>query len=315
MALEIQHLTVTHIKDKQTILEDFSLSIHPGEIVGLVGESGCGKTTLALSILRLLPAKLTISSGKILWNGKDLLTLSENKLNQIRGKEISFIFQEPFAHLNPVIPVGIQAAEPLLIHEGTSLSRALPKVQTLFSELGISDAKTRLSQYPFELSGGQLQRVLITTALITETEPKLILADEPTTAIDSSSQKQLLEIFKKRKNQTSFLIITHDLPMIASIADTLAVMYCGRLVEKGKTDEVLSNPLHPYTQGLVATEELPTFWKTLKTIEGETPNPMHKPSGCTFHPRCPKASELCKKQIPEWREHKPEHFAACFHLS
>jgi peptide/nickel transport system ATP-binding protein len=314
MSLEIQNLTVTYTKRRQTIaaVEDVSLRIHSGEILGLVGESGSGKSTLALSILRLLPHTSTLS-GKILWNGKNLLTLSQNTLNQIRGKEIAFIFQEPSAYLNPVISVGTQAAEPLWIHERIPFSKALLKVQSLFSDLGIPPQ--RLSQYSFEMSGGQLQRVLTATALITE--PQLILADEPSTALDSSSQKQLLEIFKRLRDehQTSFLIITHDLPMIASVADTLAVMYCGRLVEKGKTDQVLSHPLHPYTQGLLTTENLPARWEPLKTIEGEVPNPAHKPSGCAFHPRCPKASALCKDQIPEWREHQPDHFAACFHTS
>jgi len=317
MLLRINKLSVSYVKEHQEydVVEDLSLDINNSEIVGLVGESGCGKTSLAFSIMNLLKkGKGRIKSGDILFKEKNLTKLDESALTKIRGNQISYIFQEPFLYLNPVMTIGRQVAETLMIHKKYSYKQALQVSTGILQDLGITDAEVKVNLYPFELSGGQLQRVMIAMALGCESE--LIIADEPTTALDVSTQKQILDIFLRLKKERgiSILFISHDLPLVSQFADRIAIMYCGRIVESGKTVKVLSSPRHPYTIALLNSLKLQSDWEYIPVIKGDIPSLSNKPEGCYFNPRCNKADKMCFNDYPDKVIINDEHFATCHHL-
>jgi peptide/nickel transport system ATP-binding protein len=281
------------------VVDGVSLSANRGEILAVVGESGCGKSLTALSILHLLPSAARISGGHILLEGDDLTAMNEPTLARMRGDAVSVIFQEPIASLNPLMKVGPQVAEALRLHRGMDASEARREAIAMLGHVGIPDPERRAGQYPFELSGGMCQRIMIASALICR--PKLLIADEPTTALDVTIQAQILDLMKHLREEvgTTILLITHDMGVVAEMADHVAVMYGGRVVETGPVDDIFADPAHPYTRLLLATvPKLDGERKTtLRTIEGAVPSAESWPEGCRFRTRCPLASEQCA-QVP-----------------
>ena len=307
--LNIQNLKVSFDtpKGKLTAVNGISFHLNQGETLALVGESGCGKTVTALSILRLLPEPpAEISSGKIFFSGQNLLSLNAKALQDLRGRSISMIFQDPMTSLNPVLTIGEQMAETLLRHTTMNRQEALQKSADLLSRVELSSAKEKLKHYPHQLSGGMRQRVMIAMALACA--PRVLIADEPTTALDVLIQAQILELLEnlKKENGMSILIITHDLGVVAEIAQRVLVMYAGEIVESGPVRALLDNPLHPYTKGLIASvpklRGLNKKGIRLEEIPGNVPSLDQRPSGCAFHPRCAWAIEKCKTQKPQLRK-------------
>ena len=307
--LNIQNLKVSFDtpKGKLTAVNGISFHLNQGETLALVGESGCGKTVTALSILRLLPEPpAEISSGKILFSGQNLLSLNAKALQDLRGRSISMIFQDPMTSLNPVLTIGEQMAETLLRHTTMNRQEALQKSADLLSRVELPSAKEKLTYYPHQLSGGMRQRVMIAMALACA--PRVLIADEPTTALDVLIQAQILELLEnlKKENGMSILIITHDLGVVAEIAQRVLVMYAGEIVESGPVRALLDNPLHPYTKGLIASvpklRGLNKKRTRLEEIPGNVPSLDQRPSGCAFHPRCAWAIEKCKTQKPQLRK-------------
>jgi oligopeptide/dipeptide ABC transporter ATP-binding protein len=284
-----------------------------GETVSLVGESGCGKTVSALSILGLLPRPpARIAGGMVLFKGRNLLELDQRELQQVRGREISMVFQEPMTSLNPVFTIGHQIEEVITIHEGLGGVEARGRIIRLLNDVGIPSAEERIHDYPHNLSGGQRQRVMIAMALACN--PELIIADEPTTALDVTIQAQILNLFKElqEKRRMAILLITHNLSVVAGSAHRVYVMYAGVIVEVGPTMQIFHEPCHPYTMGLLAS--LPGRKKKgeeLATIPGAVPDPTHKPPGCPFHPRCAYVQESCRFRFPEMCDFGDEHLARC----
>ncbi len=277
-------------------VRDLSFMLGEGRTMGLVGESGCGKSVTAHSILRLIRPPGVIASGRIEYNGTELLSLPEQDMTAIRGREIAMIFQEPMTSLNPVLTVGYQIAEPLRIHLGMSNTQAREKAVDLLESVGIGDPARRCSAYPHELSGGMRQRVMIAMSL--STSPAVLIADEPTTALDVTIQAQILDLLLglQRERRMSLLLITHDLGVVANIADDVAIMYAGEIVESGTVRQLFDSPLHPYTIGLF--EAIPRIGKRVKrlaTIPGMVPSFSERPQGCAFHPRCYNAADECLK--------------------
>ena len=316
--LEIQNLTVSFSTPKGKLIAVNGISFHlnPGETLALVGESGCGKTVSALSILRLLPEPpAEILNGKILFDGQDLLSLRAKALQDLRGRSISMIFQDPMTSLNPVLTVGEQIAETLLRHTTMNRQEALQKSVDLLSRVELPSPKEKLQYYPHQLSGGMRQRVMIAMALACA--PRVLIADEPTTALDVLIQAQILELLGNLKKETgmSILIITHDLGVVAEIAQRVLVMYAGEIVESGPAKAVLNNPFHPYTKGLIASiPKLGTKKKPgarLEEISGNVPSLDQRPSGCPFHPRCSWAMEICKTQNPPLRKIEAQRQVSC----
>ena len=266
----------------------------------MVGESGCGKSITALSILQLIPTPPgKIEAGKIIFQGKDLLTLSEKELQKIRGNRISMIFQEPMTSLNPVFTVGNQLAEAVKLHQGLDDKAAMNKAIEMLQLVGIPSPDKRVEQYPFELSGGMRQRVMIAMAL--SCKPDLLIADEPTTALDVTIQAQILDLLKKLQQEmgTSIIMITHDLGVVAETCDQVAVMYAGKIVEYGSADDLLMGPKHPYTEGLLkSSPRIGEAQERLDAIEGFVPSPYAMPPGCAFAPRCPYKMEICDEAMP-----------------
>lgn len=284
-------------------VEGISLNINEGESVAIVGESGCGKSVTALSMMKLLSFGSFMAADKMQYLYKDeyidMLQMSEKDLMNIRGNEISMVFQDPNSSLNPVMTIGEQIEETLICHKKATKKDAKLQTIELLKAVGIADAENRYNSYPHELSGGQKQRVLI--AIATCCKPKLILADEPTTALDVTVQKQILDLITnlRAKDNTALLLITHDLGVVRNYSDRIYVMYCGKIVEEGKTKDILNNPKHPYTIGLLETipsvsEKFNRFIQIPKNV----PSPMNKPCGCYFSNRCKYATELCKSQMP-----------------
>ena len=271
-----------------------------GKTLGLVGESGCGKSITALSILQLIPTPPgKIEAGKIIFQGKDLLTLSEKELQKIRGNRISMIFQEPMTSLNPVFTVGNQLAEAVKLHQGLDDKAAMNKAIEMLQLVGIPSPDKRVEQYPFELSGGMRQRVMNAMAL--SCKPDLLIADEPTTALDVTIQAQILDLLKKLQQEmgTSIIMITHDLGVVAETCDQVAVMYAGKIVEYGSADDLLMGPKHPYTEGLLkSSPRIGEAQERLDAIEGFVPSPYAMPPGCAFAPRCPYKMEICDEAMP-----------------
>ena len=281
------------------VVDGVSFDLDRGEVLALVGESGSGKSITALSALRLVPKPGRVVAGEVRFDGKNLLELSVGEMRRIRGKRIAMIFQEPMTALNPVLRVGDQVVEAIQLHEAVSRVQARERVRALFAEVGIPDPEARLDAYPHQLSGGLKQRVMIAMAL--STRPEILIADEPTTALDVTIQAQILGLLRdlQRERGTAILLITHDLGIVNELADRVAVMYAGRLVELAPRTELLSNPLHPYTRGLLASvPALATPGSRLHEIPGVVPSPSHWPSGCRFAPRCSERFEPCEAQDP-----------------
>ena len=311
--LEIKHLTIEFDTSEGVVhaVNDVSFDIGAGETLGLVGETGAGKTTTALGILRLIstpPGKYC--SGEIIYNGQNILDMSDAEIRSIRGREISMIFQDPMTALNPIMTVADQIAEVIHLHEDCGKKSALEKAGALLAKVGIP--ASRGSEYPHQFSGGMKQRVVIAMALACS--PRLLLADEPTTALDVTIQAQILEMIRALKDEygTSMLLITHDLGIVAETCDRVAIMYAGEIVEYGTLEDIFHNILHPYTRGLF--NALPSLEKKvarLQPIDGLMPDPSDLPSGCKFHPRCPNATERCKSVCPAVTELTPGHFVRC----
>jgi len=294
-----------------------SYQLNQGETLALVGESGCGKTVSALSILQLIeepPGK--IMSGEILFNGKDLLKLTKRELQVHRGKDIAMVFQDPMTSMNPVLTIGEQIIETILRHTSLSRKEAREKSLKLLEQVEIASPKEKLDQYPHQLSGGMRQRAMIAMAL--SCSPRILIADEPTTALDVLIQAQILDLLKKIKNETqmSILLITHDLGVVAEIAKRVMVMYAGEIVESGPVLDLFRSPLHPYTIGLM--KSIPTLKPTqgklpkLNEISGVVPSLSQIPSGCPFHPRCPSAETRCKTEKPKLKKIANEYSVSCW---
>ncbi len=316
--LEINNLTVEfHIRGGVvTAVDNVSLAIEPGQTLGLVGESGCGKSVTASSIMGLVPSPPgVIAGGEIFFEGEDLLKYSEKQMRKIRGNMISMIFQEPMTSLNPVFPVGDQVSEVIRLHEKLDRSQARQKVIDVFKQVGIPAPETRIDDYPHQMSGGMRQRVMIAMALACS--PRLMIADEPTTALDVTIQAQILELMNRLKRETgaSILFITHDLGVIAEMAQQVAVMYAGKVMEAADVETIYENPKHPYTVGLLSS--IPVLGRgkekhRLETIPGVVPSLFNLPQGCRFSERCPDVFDKCRKENPEMIDLSPGHKVRCF---
>ena len=311
--LDISDLVV-HYETEEGCVEavnGIDIQLEAGSTLGLVGETGCGKTTTALSVLRLVPDPPgVIKSGKIMLDGKDLFALSEKDMQAIRGNDVSMIFQDPMTSLNPVLTVGDQIAEVIILHEPLTKQQALDKAKQMLELVGIPGE--RHSDYPHQFSGGMKQRVVIAIALACS--PKLLIADEPTTALDVTIQAQILEIMKKLKEQykTATIMITHDLGIVADVCDQVAIMYAGRIVEKGVLEDVFNNTKHPYTEGLFnSLPDVDNRNQKLKPIPGLMPDPTDLPKGCAFAPRCQYATAQCSTEVPPLTKFGETHYAAC----
>jgi len=293
-------------------VDGLSLSIDAGQTLGVVGESGCGKSVTALSIMRLVQSPPgRIAGGRVLFEGRDLLTLDDESMRAIRGNDMAMIFQEPMSSLNPVLTVGYQIAEAVRHHKGLDKREAMAEAVKMLRLVEIPEPETRAANYPHQLSGGMRQRVMIAMAL--SCNPKLLIADEPTTALDVTIEAQVLDLLASLQNKLGMavMLITHDLGVVAQQAERVAVMYAGRIVEEGRIDAVFEDPLHPYTRGLLGS--LPRLGgpRRLATIPGMVPRLTELPSGCRFHDRCPEAEDDCAKVDPILESYGSGHDAAC----
>lgn len=312
--LEVKNLTVYYHTADGTVhaVENLSFAVREGSTLGLVGETGAGKTTAVKAVMRILPdPPAKVHSGEILFEGEDVLEKSQKEMRQIRGKQISMIFQDPMTSLNPVMTVSEQIAEVLRLHNKYSKKEAKQKALEMMEVVGIK--RERGDDYPHQFSGGMKQRIVIAIALACS--PKLLIADEPTTALDVTIQAQVLELIRqlKVKYGTSTIMITHDLGIVAETCDFVSVIYAGQIVEHGSVDSVFSNPAHPYTKGLFGC--IPDLYSdndTLTPIKGMMPDPTHLPKGCRFAPRCPYADERCQSEIPAVSEIGLDHMVCCF---
>ncbi len=313
--LEIKDLVIEYHSDDQIVhaVNGVELEIGKGECVALVGETGAGKTTIAKSILRILPQRQAkLLSGSIVLDGEDVNKLPEREMRKIRGKKVAMIFQDPMTSLNPVQKVGDQIAEAISIHDKLSAADAMKRAIDMLELVGIPGE--RYEEYPHQFSGGMKQRVVIAMALACK--PELLLADEPTSALDVTIQAQVLDMMTGLKNQlgTSVLMITHDLGIVAQMCDKVAVIYAGEIVEFGTVQEIYDHTAHPYTQGLFGSlPKLNTTAKRLKAIQGLMPDPTNLPRGCKFSDRCPRATDKCREQCPETTEYRPGHKVKCFY--
>jgi oligopeptide/dipeptide ABC transporter ATP-binding protein len=296
-----------------TAVDGVSLELHAGEILGIVGESGCGKTTIALSLLNLVPYPGSIDSGAIYFNGRDVLEMDGDELRDLRGRDISMIFQDAIAGLNPVLTIGQQVEEIMTAHGVTDHREARRRAIELLEAMGLSDAEGVANRYAFQLSGGMAQRVMIATAMALK--PAILIADEPTSALDVTVQAQILEELRRLRNQgVSIILITHDFGVIASMADRVAVMYAGRIAEQGDIDSIFYKPRHPYTAALLAAlPRLNQDLSSLLQVGGRPPDMSKLSPQCAFVPRCPKVRNECRSlDSPALEEVSPGHFAACY---
>jgi peptide/nickel transport system ATP-binding protein len=313
--LSVQDLKVYfHLNQRLAqAVDGVSYEVRKGETVCLVGESGCGKTVSALTTLGLIPQPPgEIAGGQVLFKGQNLLDLGDDEMQKIRGNHIAMVFQEPMTSLNPVFTVGDQVQEAIMVHEKVSKTELRQRSVQLLEDVGLPAPEERLADYPHQLSGGQRQRVMIAMALACN--PEVVIADEPTTALDVTIQAQILNLFGElqRERDLSLLYITHDLGVVANIADRIYIMYAGIIVEQGSAPEIFHDPHHPYTQGLLAS--LPNRAKRgarLHSIPGTVPDPAYKPGGCPFHPRCNLAIETCQSRFPEMCDYGNGHQSRC----
>jgi oligopeptide/dipeptide ABC transporter ATP-binding protein len=298
------------------VVDGVSFSVAPGRLTGIVGESGSGKTISVLSIMRLLPEGARVTGGSMLFDGVDLLKLSEGEMRTIRGARIAMIFQEPMTSLNPVFTIGNQIGEAIKLHQRTGRQETQTRTVEALRMVGIPDPERRINDYPHQLSGGMRQRVMIAMALACK--PRLLIADEPTTALDVTIQAQILDLIRDLQQQLGLavLLVTHDLGIVAEYADDVTILYAARVMERSTSAELFANPLNPYTQGLLAS--IPGIdghrQRRLRAIQGTIPNAAKPPSGCRFHPRCPIAIDDCARVDPPLEEKAPGHYAACIRV-
>ncbi len=313
--LEVRDLSVHFFTEEGVIpaVQNVSFEIYPGEILGLVGESGCGKSVTGLSLLRLIPIPPgRMVNGDITFDGRSLLNLEEKEMERVRGNDISMIFQEPMTSLNPVFTIGNQIMEAILLHQGLDKKAARERAVEMLDRVRIPSPDKTIDSYPHQLSGGMRQRAMIAMAL--SCQPKLLIADEPTTALDVTIQAQVLELLKEiqREMGMSVMLITHDLGVVAEIADRVAVMYAGRIFEYGPIEAIFGKMRNPYTRGLMTSiPQLTEKKDRLNAIPGQVPDPMHLPVGCKFHPRCYLVIEECKKEEPPLFQVNGDHFSRC----
>ena len=316
MILEVDNLQ-THFFTRDGVVravDGVSYSLEKGETLGVVGESGCGKSISALSILRLVPAPGRIVGGAIRFQGENLLEKTGSQMRALRGNRISMIFQEPMTSLNPVLTIGRQIAETLVLHQNLSRKAATERAEEMLRLVHIPEPRRRIRQYPHELSGGMRQRVMIAMALACN--PQVLIADEPTTALDVTIQAQILELMQELKEKlgTAVILITHDLGVVAETAQRVVVLYAGRKVEEASVEALFASPLHPYTRGLMsAMPHLAGAQTRLTEIPGMVPSLLGGVTGCAFAPRCPRASERCRREAPPVVEKSPGHAVACWH--
>ena len=314
--LEVRNLQ-THFRTDEGVVPSVngvSFSVAKGETLAIVGESGCGKSVTSLSIMGLVAPPGQVVGGEILLEGQDLLAMSKKELRKLRGNKLSMIFQEPMTSLNPVFTIGNQLGEVFRLHQNMDKQQARAKSIEMLQQVGIPRADKVVDSFPHQLSGGMRQRVMIAMALACN--PDLLIADEPTTALDVTIQAQILELLKKlnKEYETGVILITHDLGVVAEMADRVVVMYAGEVVEQANVYDLFAHPKHPYTKGLL--ESLPKLneqREELNSIPGTVPNPLDMPGGCAFHPRCPAATEQCKEKKPSLGEVAPNHLASCLY--
>ncbi|SHI43405.1 ABC transporter ATP-binding protein [Wenxinia saemankumensis] len=313
--LRVRDLTATFGAgaSRLTAVNRVSFDVAQGEVLGLVGESGSGKSVTLRALLRLLPVGGAVS-GRVEWEGRDLVTAGDRELRAVRGRQISMIFQEPMTSLNPVLPVRVQIEENLRAHTGLRGRARTARAKELLDLVGIPDAGRRLDEFPHQFSGGMRQRVMIAIALASE--PRLLLADEPTTALDVTIQDQILKLILDLKDQLgmSVVLVTHDLGVVAETCDRMAVMYAGRIVETGSVTDVFARPAHAYTAGLMASVPRASAARSvLHSIEGTPPQLDRVPPGCAFHPRCRFATDICRRDVPALEPRVGERLSACHH--
>ncbi|MFX0182466.1 MAG: ABC transporter ATP-binding protein [Candidatus Hodarchaeota archaeon] len=313
--LEVKNLKTQFFTEDGVVkaVDNVSFKIYPGEVLGLVGESGCGKTVSSLSVLRLIPDPPgKIVEGEVLFNDENLLEKSDKEMRDIRGNEIAMIFQDPMTSLNPVFTVRNQIIENIMLHQELTKEESLKRAIEMLELVGIPEAERRINDYPHLFSGGMRQRVMIAMAL--SCNPALLIADEPTTSLDVTIQAQVLDLMRDLRDDLNMAIlyITHNLGVIAEMADRIAVMYAGNIVETADTVTVFKNPHHPYTKALLTSiPRMDMKLDRLGVIKGGVPNLINPPSGCRFHPRCPIATEKCSKEVPPYVETEPSHFSFC----
>jgi oligopeptide/dipeptide ABC transporter ATP-binding protein len=316
--LEVKDLRTSFFTDAGEVraVDGVSFAVEAGKLMGLVGESGSGKTASVLSVMRLLPESARVVGGAVLFEGRDLLKLSEPEMRAVRGAKIAMIFQEPMTSLNPVFTIGSQIGEAVRLHQHTGRRETLERTIEALRLVGIADPERRVNDYPHQLSGGMRQRVMIAMALACE--PKLLIADEPTTALDVTIQAQILDLIRELqvRLKLAVILVTHDLGIVAQYADDVTILYAARVMEQAPSAELFRNPLNPYTRGLL--ESIPGAdghrHRRLRAIAGTIPNALHPPSGCRFHPRCPMVIDECERVDPPLVAKAPQHLVACIRV-
>jgi peptide/nickel transport system ATP-binding protein len=315
--LEVKDLRTQFRTDDGVVkaVDGVTFSVEPSKTLGIVGESGCGKSVTMLTVMGLNSKRTATSSGEALFKGEDLLTMKQSRLRDIRGNEVAMIFQDPMTSLNPVHSIGKQLIEAVLLHKDVSTKEARARAVEALKEVGIPRAERRIDDYPHQFSGGMRQRVMIAMAMIND--PALLIADEPTTALDVTTQAQILALMAKLQedHRTAILIITHDLGVVAEIADDVVVMYAAKIAEEGTAESIFNRPHHPYTWGLLGSlPRLDADVERLAQIPGQPPSLLHPPAGCRFNPRCPYVMDVCRQKVPELEpvSADPGHRQACF---
>ncbi len=316
--LEVKGLRTSFFTDagEVCVVDGVSFALEPGKLMGLVGESGSGKTVSVLSIMRLLPERGRVTGGAVMFEGRDLLKLSEPEMRAVRGARIAMIFQEPMTSLNPVFTIGSQIGEAVRLHQHTSRHETLARTIEALRMVGIADPERRVNDYPHQLSGGMRQRVMIAMALACN--PKLLIADEPTTALDVTIQAQILDLIRELQSRLKLavILVTHDLGIVAQYADDVTILYAARVMEQAPARELFRNPLNPYTRGLL--DSIPgvggEHHRRLRAIPGTIPSALNPPSGCRFHPRCPIAIDECARVVPPLEAKAPNHLVACIRV-
>jgi peptide/nickel transport system ATP-binding protein len=316
--LEVRDLRTSFFTDAGEVraVDGVSFAVKPGKLMGLVGESGSGKTVSVLSMMRLLPESARVVGGAVMFEGRDLLKLSEPEMRAVRGAKIAMIFQEPMTSLNPVFTIGSQIGEAVRLHQHTARRETLERTIEALRLVGIADPERRVNDYPHQLSGGMRQRVMIAMALACN--PRLLIADEPTTALDVTIQAQILDLIRELQARLGLavILVTHDLGVVAQYADDVTILYAARVMEQAPSAELFRNPLNPYTRGLL--ESIPgadgVRHRRLRAIAGTIPNALHPPSGCRFHPRCPMAVDECARVDPPLQAKAPRHLVACIRV-